>query len=113
MHDPDSVSPQTERTGRFTRTGIRDNPLGVSVIVPTYNGEETIADLLETLAATEDCGWELIVVDDGSTDATVSVIRELSTKPKQTRLITLSANRGKATALNLGVAQARFDKLVF
>src|SRR5674476_1159942 len=99
MHDPDSVSPQTERTGRFTRTGIRNNPLGVSVIVPTYNGEETIADLLETLAATEDCGWELIVVDDGSTDATVSVIRELSTKPKQTRLITLSANRGKATCL--------------
>ena len=113
MHDPDSVSPQTELMGRFTRTGVREYPLGVSVIVPTYNGEEGIADLLEALAATEDRGWELIVVDDGSTDATVSVIRELSTRPKQTRLITLSTNRGKAAALNLGVAQARFEKLVF
>jgi glycosyltransferase involved in cell wall biosynthesis len=112
-HDPGSATPPTECIGRFTMNSIREIPLRVSVIVPTYNGEETIAGLLETLAATEDCGWELIVVDDGSTDATASVIRELSTKPKQTRLITLTANRGKAAALNLGVAQARFDKLVF
>ncbi len=111
MHDPDSVNLPTNLIGKLTR--VQERPLGLSVIVPTYNAEERIADLLERLAATEDPGWELIVVDDGSTDATVSVIRELSTKPKHTRVIALSANRGKATALNLGVAQARFEKLVF
>jgi glycosyltransferase involved in cell wall biosynthesis len=112
-NDLDSVSPQFAPAARCTRTGIRGDPLEVSVIIPTHNAEERIAALLEALAATEDCGWELIVVDDGSTDATVRIVRELATRPEQTQLIAMPINRGKATAVNLGVAQARFEKLVF
>ena len=113
MHDRDSVNQQAKCVSGLTRTGSRGNLLGVSVVVPTYNGERTIAELFEALAATEGWGWELIVVDDGSTDETVRVIRENSPRPTQMRLISLPTNQGKATALNLGVAQARFEKLVF
>ncbi len=113
MHDRDSVNRQAKYVGGLARTDSRGNLLGVSVVVPTYNGERTIAELFEALTATEGWGWELIVVDDGSTDETVRVIRENSPRSTQMRLISLPTNQGKATALNLGVAQARFEKLVF
>jgi GT2 family glycosyltransferase len=88
-------------------------PLGISVIVPTYNGADTIADLLDALAGTTDQVWELVVVDDASTDATVDVVQAFAARLKQTRIVMLPSNEGKAAALNRGIRLARFDKLVF
>ena len=47
----------------------------LSVIIPTFNGERTIAEALASVSAQNDCGLEVLVVDDGSTDATLSIVR--------------------------------------
>lgn len=52
------------------------NPL-VSVVMPTYNAEETIGEALDSLLRQTWTDWELVVVDDGSTDSTGDVIPEV------------------------------------
>jgi poly-beta-1,6 N-acetyl-D-glucosamine synthase len=82
---------------------------GVSVLVPAYNEELGIAAAVRTLSESEYPDVEVIVVDDGSTDATARVVEGLAltnvTLVRQT-------NRGKAGALNTGLDHARHDLIV-
>ena len=73
---------------------------GVSIIVPAYNEEVGIAAALRSLAASDYPDFEIIVVDDGSTDATLETVKALGI-PGIT-LIT-QANAGKSAALNNGI----------
>jgi len=82
----------------------------VSVIVPAYNEEVGIAAAVRSLLASDHPVLEVIVVDDGSTDATSSVVEGLTDDPR-VRLIR-QANSGKAAALNRGIAAARHDVIV-
>ncbi len=76
----------------------------VSVIVPVFNGAATIARTLESLRCQTYTDWELIVVDDGSTDETVDRVARI--RDARIRLIT-STRSGRARARNRGLAQAR------
>ncbi|MDO8986973.1 MAG: glycosyltransferase [Coriobacteriia bacterium] len=70
----------------------------VSILMPTYNAEDTIAAAIRSVLAQTRSEWELIVMDDGSTDSTLKIARELAaTDP---RILVL-------TQLNTGVGQAR------
>jgi glycosyltransferase involved in cell wall biosynthesis len=80
----------------------------ISVIVPVYNGEKTIAACLEALLNQTKKPDEIIVVDDGSTDKT----KEIVEKFKAVRLIE-QAHRGPAAARNLGAKNAKGDMLFF
>jgi cellulose synthase/poly-beta-1,6-N-acetylglucosamine synthase-like glycosyltransferase/peptidoglycan/xylan/chitin deacetylase (PgdA/CDA1 family) len=82
---------------------------GVSVIVPAYNEELGIAAAIRSLAGSDYPDLEIIVVDDGSTDATSQVVGALDIPGL--RLIR-QANAGKPAALNTGIAAARHDVLV-
>ncbi|MCW2749503.1 MAG: polysaccharide deacetylase [Aeromicrobium sp.] len=82
---------------------------GVSVVVPAYNEELGIAAAVRSLAASDYPELEIIVVDDGSTDATAAVVESLGIKG--VRLIS-QANAGKPAALNTGIAAAAHDILV-
>ncbi len=79
---------------------------GVSVVVPVYNGEETLGDCLESLRQ-QNYPQELIeviVVDNGSTDRTHQVFREQSLRPFKGQMHWVAiAGRGKAYALNAGL----------
>ncbi len=72
----------------------------VSVVVCTYNGARTIRDCLKGLGRLEYPDYEVIVVDDGSTDRTAAIAREYDC-----RLIS-TENRGLAHARNVGLAAA-------
>lgn len=91
----------------------KDNELipELSVVIPAYNEEETLPDVLdESIAALEaisEC-WELIVVDDGSTDSTPEILRERSSGDDRLRVLTQHGNLGYGLALRRGFDAARY-----
>ena len=90
--------------------GIRATDLpGVSVVIPAYNEELGIEAAVQSLAASDYPELDIIVVDDGSTDATSARVAALDIP--NVRLIR-RANGGKPAALNTGIAAARNDILV-
>ena len=82
----------------------------VSIVIPVYNEEEAIGDDLDTIIATmEGSGYtyEVIVVDDGSTDRTAGVARA-----KGVKVIQHLINRGTGAARRTGILQARGEIIV-
>lgn len=81
----------------------------VSVIVPAYNEEVGIEAAVRSIDATEWPELEILVVDDGSSDATSEVVAGLDME--RVRLVR-KPNGGKPSALNIGIREARHDVLV-
>ena len=74
----------------------------VSVVVPVLNEEETLRALLDSVRATLDTAersFEIIFVDDGSTDASFEVIRSLNESDPRVKAIRFRGNFGKSAAL--------------
>ncbi len=85
------------------------NNLLVSVIIPTYNSAAYIAEAVESVLAQTYPNIEIIVVDDGSTDDTATVIA-----PYRSSVIYINqANRGVSAARNIGMRQARGQLIAF
>jgi len=80
----------------------------VSVIIPVYNCERYIADAIRSVQAQTHPPFEIIVVDDGSTDKTGAVVRACGTV-KYLR----QENRGEPAARNLGIEHAAGDLIAF
>ena len=80
-----------------------------SVIVPTYNRADTIRRAIESVQTQTFADWELIVVDDGSTDDTVSIIAGM--EPRMT--VISQQNRGFAAARNAGIRASTGHFLAF
>jgi glycosyltransferase involved in cell wall biosynthesis len=80
----------------------------VSVVVPAFNEEENLDELWRRLAPVLDAvgGGELVIVDDGSADATWSEIIRLAAADKRVRGLRLSRNFGHQAALSAGMAHA-------
>jgi glycosyltransferase involved in cell wall biosynthesis len=82
----------------------------LSFVIPVYNERQSLQALHERIVSNAIAvahQYEIIFVDDGSSDGSREVIRELCTRDPNTRLIALGANCGKATALDLGFRHAR------
>jgi GT2 family glycosyltransferase len=79
---------------------------GVSLVVPNWNGGRWLPDFLEAIARQDQAPDELIVVDNGSTDASVAYLR--SHHPS-VRVLELGRNTGFAHAANVGIAAAACD----
>jgi len=79
----------------------------VSVVVCTYNGSRTIRDCLEALARLDYPNYEVIVVDDGSTDTTVAIAEEYACRLIRT------GNHGLASARNTGLAAATGELIAY
>jgi len=80
-----------------------------SVLVPCHDEEAQIHNTVVQLLELDYPKYEIIVIDDGSTDTTASIIHELSEKHEQVRAAYLKENQGKAAALNIGCLIARAD----
>ena len=81
----------------------------VTVIVPAYNEAGVLDDAIDALLQLDYPAYEIIVVDDGSTDDTASVARGWEGQHGNVEVRVLNkANGGKATALNTGIAHARY-----
>ncbi len=87
----------------------------ISVVIPLLNEEGSLPELLqrlhEVLCATGR-SWEILLVDDGSTDGSLAVIQEHSQRDPRIRWISFRRNFGKSDALNAGFRAAR-GELVF
>ncbi|HLZ26056.1 MAG TPA: glycosyltransferase family A protein [Chloroflexota bacterium] len=81
----------------------------ISVIVPVYNGGAAFDRCLAALASSEGPDWELIVVDDGSTDGSAAAARRAGARV----LSTAQARSGPGHARNLGACVARAPLLCF
>jgi len=82
----------------------------VSVVIPVYNEEKVIGECLESLFEQTGSDFEVIVVDDGSTDSTPTLLSEI----KNPNLHVLKQDhKGPAAARNLGASRAKGDVLVF
>jgi glycosyltransferase involved in cell wall biosynthesis len=80
-----------------------------SVIIPTYNRAALIGAALESVFAQEFADYEVIVVDDGSTDQTAEMVARHGDRVRYVR----QENRGPAAARNLGISQARGEYICF
>lgn len=83
-----------------------------SIIVPAYNTGEAIRRCIDSVMAQSlDC-WELIVVDDGSTDTTAAIIDEYAANDERIRAIHIP-NGGVSTARNVGIEHAKGEYVMF
>ena len=82
----------------------------VSVVIPAYNAEQTLRATVESVLRQTFEDFEIIVVDDGSQDATATVADSLGDRRVVVRSV---ANGGVARARNLGVARASGDLIAF
>jgi teichuronic acid biosynthesis glycosyltransferase TuaG len=89
-----------------------DGPL-VSVITPAYNAASYIAETIESVIAQSHKDWELLVVDDGSSDGTAQIISEYAAKDQRVRLIQSPGNEGAGPARNRALAAARGRYIAF
>ncbi len=78
----------------------------VSVILPTHNGARFIARAIGSVQAQSARDWELLVVDDGSTDTTREIVSAIAESDARIRLVANSANLGIQKTLNRGLAEA-------
>lgn len=80
----------------------------ISIIIPVYNSEKTIRKcILSILDSDFDKSFEIIVIDDGSTDRSMEKIKDIDVK------IVHQINKGAATARNVGSRQAKSDLILF
>jgi dolichyl-phosphate beta-glucosyltransferase len=82
----------------------------LSIVVPAYNEEHRLAPTLTRLSsflASQPLSWEIIVVDDGSRDATCAVVEAAMARIANLRLVRQTPNRGKGAAVRLGMLEAR------
>jgi glycosyltransferase involved in cell wall biosynthesis len=87
----------------------------ISVVVPVHDEEDSVEPLLDELRAALDplgTEWEVLFVDDGSTDETFGALTRLHDREPGIRIVRLRRNFGKAAALAAGFAEAAGDVVV-
>ncbi|MDE7417250.1 MAG: glycosyltransferase [Lachnospiraceae bacterium] len=89
------------------RTGL------VSIVVPVYNAERFIAETISYVQKQTYAEWELLLVDDCSTDKSREIINRKSGEDKRIKLIVLDENAGAAKARNRGIEEACGQYLCF
>lgn len=84
----------------------------VSIIVPCYNEEENIREVVDALSRLNYPHYEIICVNDGSKDNTGALLDELSTRYPKLRVVHQAKNQGKAVGLNTAAVLARGEFLL-
>lgn len=84
----------------------------VSVIVPVYNREKYLSDCLESILSQTLSDIEVVVIDDGSTDASLNIIRKFSEFDNRLKVIT-QKHSGASCARNTGIANSTGEYIMF
>lgn len=84
----------------------------ISVIVPVFNTEKYLSECLESVLAQTDMNFELIVVNDGSTDSSVDIVESFIKKDDRVKLFS-QKNKGLSSARNLGIKEALGEYIYF
>ena len=89
--------------------------MDVSVVIPVFNEEESIGELarwIEKTCSDNRLEYEIIFIDDGSTDSSWKIIRDLSSENRSIRGLRFRRNYGKAAALHSGFMEASGDVVI-
>jgi glycosyltransferase involved in cell wall biosynthesis len=78
----------------------------VTVVMPAYNAVATVSAAIESIRKQTYTHWDLLIVDDGSTDGTWEVLKSAAFLDPRIALIRNPSNRGLAASLNTGWRQA-------
>ncbi|XKE47247.1 glycosyltransferase [Halomonas organivorans] len=85
----------------------------VSVITPMHNASKFISTNIESVLTQTYSDWELIIIDDGSTDSSAEIAEAFSLQDSRIQLIRLEGNNGAAVARNRGIRLARGRYIAF
>lgn len=85
----------------------------VSVIMPAFNCEKTVADSIRSIQEQQFSDWEAIIVDDHSTDNTLRILKYISKQDPRLILIQNTKNLGVSEARNVGISASRGDYIAF
>ncbi|MEO8723467.1 MAG: glycosyltransferase family 2 protein [Sphingobium sp.] len=106
---------------KFEAAALAANSSLVSLVVPVFNEREALAPFVAAIDAAVAMGWpggevapefELIFIDDGSSDGTAAVVRAMCLADARVRLVALSRNFGKEAALSAGLKAASGDAII-
>ena len=84
----------------------------LSVVMPVHNRDQYLAQCLDSILNQTYSFFELILIDDGSTDKTAKIIKKYMEKDKRIILISLPTNGGISDAINIGIKEAKADIIV-
>ena len=86
----------------------------ISVVMPSYNAQSVIGSTIESVLSQSHTNWELLIIDDCSSDDTRNIVQEFIERDKRIKLITLNKNHGAPAApRNIGVHEARGKWIAF
>lgn len=85
----------------------------VSIITPSYNSEKFIEETIESVIAQTYTNWEMIIVDDVSTDNSIEIINNYAMEDSRIKLIQLEKNSGAAVARNTAIKNANGRFIAF
>lgn len=83
----------------------------LTVLLPVFNGVPCIAEALESILSQGFTNFELLVIDDGSTDDTLTILQQFAARDARVRVV-LRENRGLIATLNQGLALSSTDLIV-
>ncbi len=109
------LSIQLQKTQRPTLHSKQDAPIGVSIVIAAKNEAQNLPALLENLAEQDYPLFEILIVDDFSTDQTKEILESYQKKIPFLRYLplqTLADSGGKKRALNAGILESRYDLLL-
>lgn len=91
------------------------NSLDISIVVPLLNEEESISELygwIKKVCDEREYSYEVLFIDDGSTDASWKIISDLSEENPEIKGVRFNRNYGKSAALNVGFKHAQGDVVI-
>lgn len=89
------------------------NNLLVSIITPSYNSSKFISQTIDSVLAQTYQNWEMIIVDDASTDNSINIVQEYCKKDSRIKLIKLEKNSGAAVTRNRAIQEAKGRWIAF
>lgn len=85
----------------------------VSIIIPVYNTEQYVKTAIQSVLNQTYTDWELILVNDASTDGSLRILKKIQCHDKRIQVIDIPQNSGAAHARNIGMKLAKGDYLSF
>ena len=85
----------------------------VSVITPAFNSGRFVSETINSVLSQTYQNWELIIVDDGSTDETVKIVKSFQEKDNRIKLFENESNKGSAFSRNLALRNAKGKWIAF
>jgi len=85
----------------------------ISVITPNYNAAQYLTETINSVINQTYKNWEMIIIDDCSTDASIEIIQKFIKQDKRIKLLKLKINKGPAVTRNVGIENAKGKYLTF